>query len=118
MEAGLLVNDDKPLLKITDNEVTAYGTPWDGKHRLSTNISVPLKAVCILTRSETNRIEKIDPHDYYGILLQQAYRPKDPVRLAKVLSLIDRLFENTEFYKLGCNMEISSAETAYKGMKG
>ena len=29
-----MVNDDKPLLKITETGVTVYGTPWDGKHRL------------------------------------------------------------------------------------
>ena len=35
-ERAVMVNDDKPLLHITDSGVTAYGTPWDGKHRLST----------------------------------------------------------------------------------
>lgn len=117
-DRAVMVNDDKPLLKITDNGVIAYGTPWDGKHHLSTNMSIPLKAVCILTRSETNMIEKIDPHEYFGLLLQQAFRPKDPVKLAGVLNLIERFFKNTEFYKLGCNMDISSAEVAYNGMKG
>lgn len=42
-ERAIMVNDDKPLLHITDSGVTAYGTPWDGKHRLSKNIEVPLK---------------------------------------------------------------------------
>ena len=117
-DRAVMINDDKPLLKITDNGVIAYGTPWDGKHHLSTNTSVLLKAVCILTRSETNQIEKIDPREYYGLLLQQAFRPKKAAELTKVLSLLDRFFEKTEFYKLGCNMDISSAEVAYNGMKG
>ena len=49
-ERAVMVNDDKPLLYIADT-VTAYGTPYNGKHRLGTNTSVPLKAICILTRS-------------------------------------------------------------------
>ena len=43
-ERAVMINDDKPLLRITDSDVTAYGTPWDGKHRLSTNTAVPLRA--------------------------------------------------------------------------
>lgn len=56
-ERAVMVNDDKPLLQVTENGVIVYGTPWDGKHHLSNNISVPLKAICILTRAEENHIE-------------------------------------------------------------
>ena len=41
-DRAVMVNDDKPLLRITKDGVIAYGTPWDGKHRLSTNTSVPI----------------------------------------------------------------------------
>ena len=37
------INDDKPLLKVTENEVMVYGTPWNGKERISNNISAPLQ---------------------------------------------------------------------------
>ena len=43
-----MVNDDKPLIRIADDDAIIYGTPWDGKHPLSHNIAVPLKAICIL----------------------------------------------------------------------
>lgn len=46
-ERAVFINDDKPLLKISAQGVTVYGTPWDGKHHRSTNTSCPLKAVCI-----------------------------------------------------------------------
>ena len=59
-EKAVMVNDDKPLLYITDKGVTVYGTPYNGKHRLSNNTSVPLKAVCILTRDTINHIEPIN----------------------------------------------------------
>ena len=56
-DRAVMVNGDKPLLHVTNTGVTVYGTPWDGKEHLSRNIACPLKAVCILTRSETNHIE-------------------------------------------------------------
>ncbi|WP_294750701.1 hypothetical protein [uncultured Ruminococcus sp.] len=117
-EKAVMVNDDKPLLKITDSGVVAYGTPYNGKHRLGCNMSVPLKAVCILTRGEKNSIVRIDKSEAYAMLLQQVYRPLRTLQMAKTLRLIDELSEKTELYRLACNMDIDAAEVAYNGMKG
>ena len=115
-ERAVMVNDDKPLLHIADT-VTAYGTPYNGKHRLGTNTSVPLKAICILTRSADNHIEPITREQAYTMLLQQVYRPADSILMMKILTLIDRLGDCVKLYKLGCNMDISSARVAYEGMR-
>ena len=111
-----MVNDDKPLLHIADT-VTAYGTPYNGKHRLGTNTSVPLKAICILTRSAENHIEPITREQAYTMLLQQVYRPADMLKMAKTLELMDRLADSVKLYRLGCNMDISAARVAYEGMQ-
>ena len=113
---AVMVNDDKPLLKVSDSGVIAYGTPWDGKHRLSTNIAVPLKAICVLTRSEENHIEEIQPLAAYQMLLQQTYRPMDKLAMAQTMKLMDTLMKNTKFYKLGCNMSPEAARVAFEGM--
>lgn len=113
---AVMVNDDKPLLKVADNGVWAYGTPWDGKHRLSSNISVPLKAICILERSETNYIKAISKRDALIMLIQQSYRPADPAQMAKKMALVDKLGSGVMLYKLGCNMEPEAAMVAYQGM--
>ncbi|MBR1739725.1 MAG: hypothetical protein IJ737_05470 [Ruminococcus sp.] len=117
-DKAVMVNDDKPLLKCTDRGIIAYGTPYNGKHRLGENIAVPLKAVCILERSPENIIRRIDKSEAYPMLLQQAYRPADKAALSLTLSLIDRLAAQTELYRLGANMDISASETAYNAMKG
>lgn len=117
-DKAVMVNDDKPMLKITDNGVIAYGTPYNGKHHLGCNMSVPLKAICIITRGEKNSIVRIDKSEAYAMLLQQVYRPQDPLQMAKTLKLVDKLAENVELYKLACNMDIEAAEVAYNGMKG
>jgi hypothetical protein len=115
-DRAVMVNDDKPLLHIADT-VTAYGTPYNGKHRLGTNTSVPLKAICILTRSADNHIEPISFEQAYKMLLQQVYRPADSILMMKTLTLIDRLGDSVKFYQLGCNMDISAAQVAFEGMQ-
>ena len=116
-DRAVMVNDDKPLLKITDSGVTAYGTPYNGKHRLGRNISVPLKAICILTRSADNHIEHITREQAYTMLLQQVYRPADMLKMAKTLELVDRLADSVKLCQLGCNMDISAAKVAFEGMQ-
>ena len=115
---AVMVNDDKPLIRVGQSGVTVFGTPYNGKHRLGENISVPLKSVCILERSEKNHIRKISKAEAYPMLLQQVYRPSDSAALAKTLELIDKMTEYITFWRLGCNMEISAADLAYHTMKG
>lgn len=113
---AVMINGDKPLLHVTNTGVTVYGTLWDGKEHLSTNTFCPLKALCILTRSETNHIERILKKEALPMLCQQVYRPEDPATLAKMLALVDRLGSSVPLYKLGCNMEPEAALVAYYGM--
>lgn len=116
-ERAVMVNDDKPLLRVRDDSVFVCGTPWNGKHRLSTNIEVPLTSICILTRAEENSIQRITPSEAYPMLLQQSYRPADTKALAQTLMVLERLQEKVAFYRLGCNMSMKAAEVAYNGMK-
>jgi hypothetical protein len=118
-DRAVMVNDDKPLIRVNpDGTATVYGTPWDGKHHLSTNIAVPLKAICILERAKQNTIRQITAGEAYPMLLQQAYRPMDSMALSKTLTLIDRLTASVSLWRLGCNRDIEAARVAYEAMKG
>lgn len=114
----VMINDDKPLIRIEKDGAFVCGTPWDGKHRLSADITVPLKAICFIYQAKENVIEQITPSDAYPALLRQIYRPRDALMLMKTLNLIDRLTASARLFRLGCNMDISAAELSYKTMKG
>lgn len=113
---AIMVNDDKPLIRIS-NDIMVYGTAWSGKHHLDNNISVPLKAICILERDNFNHIEKVGKKEVYPIFLQQIYRPKDIPKMMKTLSLLDILTNKVELYRLGCNISQEAVLTAYNTMK-
>ena len=115
---AFMVNDDKPLIRVTERGTLIYGTPWDGKHRLSCNISVSLKAICILERGEENQIREIDMDEMLPKLLLQAYRPMNPAGTKKLMEVFDRVAENVKFYRMQCNMDISAAEMSYMTMRG
>ena len=114
---AVMINDDKPLLHIGEAGVTAYGTPWNGKHHLGGNLSAPLKALCILQRDTANHIEPVSPEEAFPMLLQQCYRPETGEGMVKTLELLDRLSRQVKLYRLGCNMEPEAAEISYQGMQ-
>ena len=116
-ERATMINDDKPLLELTEQGVLVYGTPWDGKHHRSTNTSVPLKAICILNRGQENKIEKVEKKKVYPLLLQQTYRPRKVEKLKKTLCLFEQLVECLDVYVLFCTMEAEAAIVAYEGMQ-
>lgn len=116
-DRALMVNDDKPLIRICEDGARVYGTPWDGKHRLSNNVSVPLRAICLLTRADRNEIRPISRSEAFPVLFQQIYRPFDAAALQKTVTLIDRLLGTVSFWRLGCRPDIEAASIAWEAMK-
>ncbi len=112
------VNDDKPLLKLTPAQVLVCGTPWDGKHRISTNCILPLEAICILERGTENEIWPITPREALPMLLQQCHRPDGAVAMARMMELIDGMISHLRFYRLRCNMDPQAPQVAYGGIFG
>ena len=116
-EKAVMINDDKPLVRVTEGGAVIYGTPWDGKHRLSTNTACPLAAVCILERAKDNHIRQIDRSEALPMLLQQTYRPEGIPALTRMLELTEKLAASVRLYRLGCNMDISAAKLSYEAMR-
>ncbi|MBR4058754.1 MAG: hypothetical protein IKK03_02830 [Lachnospiraceae bacterium] len=117
-ERAVMINDDKPLLKLTPDGVLVCGTPWNGKHGLGCNRMVPLKAICILERAEQNRITSIDVAEALPMLLQQSFRTGTTEGTILLFNILDKLTQKVQLYRLGCNMDPQAAMVAYEGMKG
>jgi len=108
------INDDKPLLHIAeDGTVTAYGTPWNGKHRRGENASVVVRNMVILERGETNRIEEIPFSDAFPKLFSQTNKPEG--ERAVVFFLMGKI--KVRCFRLFCNMEPEAARVAFEGMR-
>lgn len=112
------VNDDKPLVRITPEAVLVYGTPYDGKHHRSANVAVPLEAVCLLQRGESNAIRRIGAREAFPRLLQQVYCPQDREAMGRTVSLLQTLTERVGLFELSCNMDMEAARVAFAGMGG
>ena len=111
---AVMVNDDKPFLEITAEGVLLHGSPWSGKHGLDTNVTVPLKGLCILERGAENRIWKLSPEEALPMLRKQAYQPT--ARAAAFAQLADRLSQSVPLWKMTCTKNPEAARIAFCAM--
>lgn len=112
-----IINGDKPILKIEENQVIGYGTPWAGKERIQENDKVAIKAIISLSRGESNEIYTISPGDAFPILMAQMYRPKDSFSMQRNLELSLEILDRVQAYRLFCNMDVESAIVAKNGIE-
>ena len=87
IDDAIIINGDKPLIKVTESGVIACGTPWSGKEQLQTNKMVPLDSIVLMQRGEDNYIEEISYNQAFVFLLQQTYRPKDSLKMNMVMAV-------------------------------
>lgn len=117
-DRAVMINDDKPIIRYIDGDFYVYGTPWDGKHRLSTNSRAKIKAICRIHQSLDNEISKISVKEIMPTLLNQTLRPKNPNEMMNLLDLIEKLVNKVDLYGLGCDISLDAAKLSYETMSG
>ena len=112
-----IVNGDKPLLRLIDGELYAYGTPWCGKEGFNRNTKAILDSICFLSRASENSIKRIDPNTALPKIFTQLLMPDNEGQTDMFFKMLNVIFDKVKFYSLGCNMDIQAAHVAYEGMK-
>ena len=111
-----IMNDDKPVVRIYDDKVIAYGTPFDGGSGIALNEAYPLGAIIFIERGEKNSIRV--PNNIE--ILQQLYFSTAHMLSREnaefMLNNFDMLIPKAKFYILTCNMGISAAHFAYNSI--
>lgn len=106
-DRAVMVNDDKPFLKIGSDCVLAYGSPWTGKHGLGENVCFPLKGICILKRGPENAIRRVDVQDCIEMLKHQAFLGD---------ALVEHLTRVVPLWEMECNKDIDAAFVSHGAM--
>ena len=115
-DRAMMVNDDKPFLKITEEGVLACGAPWSGKHGLETNAKLPLKGICILHRGSENIISPIAPEAAIAMLTKQSVAPVDPEKLPKFTALVEKLSRSVPLWQMDCTKDPEAARISQAAM--
>lgn len=116
-DRAIIINDDKPAIRLKDDNFFVYGTPFSGKTNLNHNVCVELGAICILERGKTNRVERLSTEQAIFPILNQTLRPREKDKMNALLTLLDKCLRKTKVFKLYCNMDIEAAKIAYATMR-
>lgn len=115
-DRATILNDDKPALRLEDGAWYAYGTPWSGKHDISTNSRVPVAGICFLHQAKENTILPFSGPKAIFSLLEQTARPAGAELRRQLMVLLDRLLTQVPVWQMGCNMDPQAALVSYEAM--
>ncbi len=113
---AVMVNDDKAFISFDDGTVFACGSPWSGKHGLDTNLRLPLKGICILSRSAENMICRANWDEALVALRQQLLAYTDILARDRANSILENLAKQAPIWNLRCNMSMDAALVSYSAM--
>ena len=114
---SVVVNGDKPLIRITEDQAIACGTPWSGKEGWNTNIMVPLKAIFLLERADDgdeSSIAEVSFEESFPGLLQQVHHPDNSELMRKALLLLQSLRGKVKIYKFRSTPSPEAIHLAYE----
>lgn len=113
-----ILNDDKPAIRIMEDGIYAYGTPFSGKHDISKNARAKLKGICFIEQATENSIQKIEPKEAVSLFFSQTLFRLTKEQMLKLLDIMDTILKSTPCYKLYCDMSEEAVRLSYNTMRG
>lgn len=116
-DRAVMINDDKPFLRLEPERILICGSPWSGKHGLHSNIAVPLGGICILERGRENSIFRAGTEDVLPVLLHHGAGPEEEAAQVHYEGLMGQLAARVKLWKMCCTKEPEAARMAWEAMR-
>lgn len=110
------LNDDKPAVRLFDGKWMAYGTPWSGKHDLSTPEGASIGAVVFLKRGSENVIRPVKAAEAVPFLFSQMAMVQPRVHTERMLDLADKFLRTVPVWELTCRNDDEAAYVSHAAL--
>lgn len=120
IEGAKLLNDDSPILRIVDDEVRIYGSPWSGKTPCYKNVNLPIAGICRLSQAPHNKIRPLGTIAAIGALLPSCppqYAHDDYLQDA-ICATLGRAIRKVRVYHMECLPNGEAAHLSHNTMMG
>ena len=109
-----LVNDDNPVVRLTDGVFSVYGSPWSGKTPCYRNVSHPLGGIVLLSQAPYNKIERLGGLQAYAALVQSISGKRWDERIADGLHQTENaLATKVPVWHLACLPDEAAAKLCF-----
>lgn len=117
IEGSWLLNDDNPMLRLTEDGVRVYGSPWSGKTHCYRNESAPVAGIVRLRQAPRNRFRVCEDIAAFSAVLPGCSVLRQDARLHEALcETLAELTERTLVGELECLPDKEAAEVCRKGI--
>lgn len=114
IEGSELLNDDNPIIRIYDDEILVFGSPWSGKTPCYKNDSAQIGAFVQIKQAPENSIQRNRPLQAFAVLLPSMSAMKwDKQIYNSICNSVGRLIERVSLYTLGCRPDQEAAEMCH-----
>lgn len=110
------INDDTPIISISEGRVMISGSPFAGTSGINSNVTVPLKAIVFVTRGEENKVVPVDTVTAFVRIMSQLKKPVNDIMSDKLISTLNLILKSVPCYFMECNISPEAALTAYKAI--
>lgn len=106
-QSGVIaMNDDRIVVRTTEQGAMAYGTPWGGTADIACNHRAPLRAIVVLEQAPENALMPLAPADAAAQLLPRSFLPYwDALLMTRAMAQLHRLLGEVPVYRLRCRPE-------------
>lgn len=117
IDGSWLLNDDNPMLRLTEGGVRVYGSPWSGKTPCYRNESAPVVGIVRLKQAPRNRFRVCEDIAAFSAVLPGCSVLRQDMRLHEALcETLAELTERTLVGELECLPDREAAEVCRRGM--
>ena len=119
IEGAVLINDDNPVVRISDGGAVVYGSPWSGKTPCYRDVSYPLGGIVLLSQAPYNQIRRLQGLEAYMTLMSSISGQRWDEGIANGLHLTENeLASNMPMWHLECLPDKAAAEMCQEKVKG
>ena len=112
-----IINGDKPIVYIENDEVFATTSPWAGKENMSQRLSAKLGGIIVLEQSDSNEITRLTVHESAGKVFSQFLFDCNTEQEAKTACRIAEKMLKTPVWLLKNRGDIESAKLCRKTLQ-
>lgn len=108
-----LLNDDNPILRVIDNQVWVYGSPWSGKTPCYKNDSSAVEAIYLLHQAPANVLRSLTMPEAYAAMLMSCSGMKImKSSMDTIYETIVHVIQTVKMYHLDCLPDEDAARVA------
>lgn len=112
---ALIHNGDRALLQKNNERWNVNGWPVCGSSDICEAINSPLRAIVMLSQSETNQVKKLSPMEAFSNLYGQITVNRwDSQAVLQSTDLISELVAHIPVYHFSCNISEEAVHTLYQ----